>query len=409
MNNTHLEELLNKYLLGSLKEQELQELIQLLKQEENNEQLLQKIESQWQLVQLKPQTNLDTREKLFQRILEKANSFKNQESDSPIVSINDSTNSRRRILPIRKMIAAAAILFVAGSGLVYWGVYRSMPVKTAKKEEKIVPTIKDPAPGGNKAILTMADGSTIDLDEAANGVLAQQGNTKVIRLYNGKLLYDAQSKNTNQVYFNTIATPRGGQYQLVLADGTKVWLNAASSLRFPTSFEGKERNVQLTGEAYFEVAKNKDMPFKVEVGDMNVQVLGTHFDIMGYTDENAVKTTLLEGSVKVTKGSATAMLRPGQQSSLNKSTSHITVAETDVDEAIAWKSGLFQFVSDDIGTVLRQIGRWYNIETGYEGKLPDWHFTGTISRNIPLSEVLKMLEVNEVHFNFDGKKLIAHP
>jgi ferric-dicitrate binding protein FerR (iron transport regulator) len=208
---------------------------------------------------------------------------------------------------------------------------------------------------------------------------------------------------------NTIQTPRGGQYQVILPDGTKVWLNAASSLTYPTAFTGGDRAVQLRGEAYFEVAGNKEKPFKVMVGNMQVNVLGTHFNVMAYEDENAIQTTLLEGAVQVTNGGVSHLLKPGQEGRLDRSSDAFRLLDVDADEAVAWKNGVFQFGGISIETVMRQIVRWYDVDVEYQGRTNE-HFRGTISRSANASEVFKMLELTgAVHFTIDGKKVIVKP
>jgi ferric-dicitrate binding protein FerR (iron transport regulator) len=210
--------------------------------------------------------------------------------------------------------------------------------------------------------------------------------------------------------YNTISTPKGGQYQVTLSDGSKVWLNAASSLRFPATFSGKERKVELTGEGYFEVAHNKKMPFHVTVNDLDVEVLGTHFNINAYADESAIKTTLLEGSVKVVKGNETKIIEPGEQASVTTSEDEINVKQqVDLEQVVAWKNGIFQFERADIESVMRQISRWYDIDVDYHGRVSE-HFGGTISRDVNISDVLKMLEMTGgVNFKIDGKKVIVMP
>ena len=218
--------------------------------------------------------------------------------------------------------------------------------------------------------------------------------------------YKSTDENSQPTTYNTLSTPNGGQYQLILPDGSKVWLNASSSIHFPTVFKGNERDVTVTGEVYFEVAKNAAMPFKITVKDMEVQVLGTHFDIMAYDDENAMRTTLLEGSVKVTKGSVNRMLVPGQQSIINE-LPDIKVADADLEEVMAWKNGLFQFNGLDIQTVMRQISRWYDVDVVYEGKIPTGHFTGVVNRSNDISQVLKIMQAGGVRFKMDGRKLVV--
>ena len=218
-------------------------------------------------------------------------------------------------------------------------------------------------------------------------------------------------QKTTEITYNTVSTPRGGQYEVILPDGTQVWLNAASSLKFPTAFIGKERNVELTGEAYFEVSKNKAMPFHVSAAGQVIEVLGTHFNVNAYTDETLLKTTLLEGSVKVNKGISFATLKPGQQSTINNNeiTPVIKIAEvTDADEVMAWKDGKFYFNNADIKTVMRQIGRWYNVDIEYAGKIPgNDGFTGTFSRNMTASKALKILAFSGVDFKIEGRKIIV--
>jgi ferric-dicitrate binding protein FerR (iron transport regulator) len=313
--------------------------------------------------------------------------------------------------------AAAAILI-----LLFAGSYFMFFSKSAKQEivktTPVKPELKnDIAPGGNKALLTIADGSAIVLDSASNGTITQQGNIKVQKLDNGLLAYTINGKQiaeNDQAFYNTISTPRGGQYQVTLSDGTKVWLNAASSIRFPVVFTGAERKVEITGEAYFEVAKNKAMPFKVKAATSEIEVLGTHFNINAYDDEAVIKTTLLEGLVKVSvPGSGTnqspRFLQPGQQSGINKEGNISVLNNADTEEAMAWMNGHFQFKSSDLKAILRQISRWYDVDVIYNGKV-NLHFTGQLTRNDNVSKVFeKLVLTGEVHFKIDGKKIIVTP
>ncbi|CAL1519686.1 FecR domain-containing protein [Chitinophaga sp. MM2321] len=309
-----------------------------------------------------------------------------------------------------RWIAAASILFLACSSYFYFNrtVSSDGMAATAHKTNF---HMHDVAPGGNKAVLILADGSNIVLDSARNGTLIQQGKTKISKPEDGRLTYSPGQSGTAEILYNTIATPRGGEYELVLADGTKVWMNAASSLHFPTTFHGKERRVVLTGEAYFEVAKNPDMPFKVTVNDMEVAVLGTHFNVNAYTDENSIRTTLLEGAVKVTATAASTgqqpmLLKPGQQAQVNKEGQLQLVKNVNVDVATAWKNGRFEFDDNSLPSVMRQITRWYNVDVVYEGNIPDISFSGAISRQENVSQVLTMLELTHmIRFRLEGKTI----
>lgn len=274
----------------------------------------------------------------------------------------------------------------------------------------------DVLPGGDKAVLTLADGSQIILDHAGNGSLARQGNTTIDKTKNGQIVY-AVGKNASQsaaiqrpTEWNVISTPRGGQFSLVLSDGTKVWLNAASTLKFPAGFSGKERTVELNGEAYFEVAKNKQMPFKVKVNKMEVEVLGTHFNVMAYSDEPKMRTILLEGSVKIKNGTETALLKPGQQAMAGNADNYLKIEPANTEEVTAWKSGYFLFSNENIQSIMRKISRWYNVEVIYKGNVEHMDFDGTISRYKNVTEVLKMLELTgAIHFKIEEGRIIVMP
>jgi transmembrane sensor len=304
--------------------------------------------------------------------------------------------------------AAAVIFLVLVTGGGYLWMHRSSGSSVIGNQDVSKNFKSDRAPGGNKAVLTLADGSTIVLDSAHNGILSQQGNSKVQKLDSAQLAYNTLYEKPAGMVYNTLATPRGGQYQLMLPDGSKVWLNAASSIRFPTSFQGKDREVELRGEAYFEIKENKAKPFKVKVSrSEEVEVLGTHFNIMAYEDEPVIKTTLLEGAIKVTTGAIGKTVKPGQQVQLNAKGELKVIEAADVEEAVSWKNGYFQFHIVDIETVMRQLTRWYDVDVYYENGKPEGHFLGEISRNNNLSDVLKILEMNGVHFRMEGKKLIV--
>jgi transmembrane sensor len=298
------------------------------------------------------------------------------------------------------MRAAAAVIFISV------GVYFLYSYYAGRQQMEVNSRLKnDVAPGGNKATLTLANGSTLILNNIKNGNLATQAGTRVIK-QDSELSYKTTAAQSSIISYNTITTPNGGQFQLVLADGTKVWLNAASSLKFPTAFTGKERVVELTGEAYFEVAKNKDKPFNVKTATQTVQVLGTHFNINAYSNESTVNTTLLEGSVKVHSAIGDVQIKPGQQAVLTNSGFAIK-DDQDLDEVVAWKSGMFQFNEADIQTIMRQIARWYDIDVEFKGTMPAYTYHGKISRNSNASQVLKILEISGINFTIEGRKIIV--
>ncbi len=309
---------------------------------------------------------------------------------------------------------AAAILLILLSSVTYYLLKKPGPSLSTNAVTKNNVMAKDMMPGGNKAVLTLADGTSIVLDSSANGTIASQGNTKVIKLNTGELAYNSAGNVSKETLFNTLSTPRGGQYQLRLPDGTMVWLNSASSLRYPTVFKGAERKVEITGEAYFEVAKNPAWPFKVKINLSSgeggeVEVLGTHFNIKAYEDEALVRTTLLVGSVKVNHSAGATTIKPGQQLQYSNSGQLRIINNADLEEAIAWKEGRFYFEDADIGYVMRQIARWYNIEVEYKSAIHK-HFDGVISKNVSVSKVLQMLEMTgEVKFKIEGDRVVVIP
>lgn len=270
-------------------------------------------------------------------------------------------------------------------------------------------SVKDIPGGGNKAVLTLADGKVITLNEAADGALLKVEGMVIRKTRDGQLVYEVVG-NQHGTY-NTITTPKGGTYQVKLADGTNVWLNAASSIRFPTSFSSlKERKIELNGEAYFEVAKDPKHPFKVHTAKQEVEVLGTHFNISSYVDDSELKTTLLEGAVKVhnlQKDGVHVILKPGQQSIMAKG--EIKVAKADVDEALAWKNGLFVFNDEPLEHIMKRVSRWYDVEVVYEPGLDkNKLFGGSVSRFDNVSKVLRQLELTGgVQFKIEEGRIIA--
>lgn len=311
-----------------------------------------------------------------------------------------------RVLWQRSWVRYAALLFfLAGASALFF----------LRKQPKPEPApVAEIMPGGNKAVLTLADGKTIPLDQAAEENIAQQGNSRISKRAGGRLVYQAGVTGGNEtVAYNTLATPRGGQYRLVLPDGSEVWLNALSSIKFPTTFTGNERKVSITGEVYFEIAANERQPFQVAVVNSNtrIDVLGTHFNISAYADEPLVRTTLLQGKVRVSN-EGTVLLQPGQQAVLGSGAGQHPVSllkDADTEAAVAWMNGYFQFNQANIKTVMQQIARWYDVSVSYEGKIPERKFSGEISRASNLSEVLKGLSVSGINYRREGRNIIIVP
>lgn len=301
--------------------------------------------------------------------------------------------------------AAAAILILFASAAFYF----FNPNKRSSKEN--IAVLNDIAPGGNKAILTLSDGSVLKLDETPDGVIGKETKSNIIKNKSGELMYTHRG---NADHFNVLTTPRGGGYHVVLSDGTKVWLNAASSLKYPLAFSQNTREVELTGEAYFEVAKDASKPFFVKTTNQQVEVLGTNFNINAYEDEPAITTSLLEGKIKVSSinnqqvsTSNYALLQQGQQSNFSYGQPIKISNQFDPIEIIAWKEGNFEFKDASIEQIMRQVARWYDAEIIYEEK-PTYHFNASVDRNTPVSKLLHFLEMtNRVHFTIKGKTIIV--
>lgn len=304
-----------------------------------------------------------------------------------------------------RLVAAAAILFLIaiGSWLIFHPTKPGI-AKTGTQQERFR---NDVPPGSNGAILTLASGKKIVLDSAANGVIAIQGEGKIVN-QNGQISYSNKENSATDMLYNSMSTGRGHQYKLLMADGSIAWLNAASSIRYPAAFNGQERKVTITGEVYFEVANDAKRPFLVTVNDMEIRVLGTHFNVNAYEDEAVATTTLLEGSVKISRNATSMLLAPGQQVRVKNNGSMSRIDNADLSAAIAWKNGYFTFDSTSIAGVMRQLSRWYDVDVSYEGnKIPSEVFWGDLPRNSSLSAILKALEKTGIKFTIDGKKIVV--
>lgn len=413
-----LQYLLLRYYNNTASDVELDELMELVQQPGNEHIIKQVMEETWaQQGHPKPVFSAATSEVMLHTVL--------QAGAQSIPAGYTGTRTGRT--GWRYRLAAAAILLLLVS--VGWWALLYKPLRqpaTVKKEPVSAP--HDIQPGSNKAILQLADGSTIVLNNTGKRSLARQGNVQVVQSDSGKLEYlaNGHSKPAFNTY-NTLITPRGGQFQVVLPDGTKVWLNAASSIRYPTVFNESERRVEVSGEVYFEVAHltappargGGKVPFIVSVhplaeGGRNseVEVLGTHFNINAYDDEPTIKTTLLEGAVKINCGNRNALLQPSQQASYSNddpqnNTPIRVIPHVNVEDVVAWKNGFFQYKSVDLPSVMRQVARWYDLNIVYAGNIPTDRFTGKIPRSVSIARLLKWLEWSDIHFKIEGKTMIV--
>lgn len=326
---------------------------------------------------------------------------------------NEDSNDVKEIFLWRRVAVAVSIVLVLSVS----GYFLLNPSKSTISSNKIVANTHEkrfkndiPAPSGGKAILTLANGSTIVLDSANNGELATEGNVMVLKRADGRVTYnDKDASRSEQIRYNTLTVPKGSKpVQLELADGSQVWLNVSSSITYPTAFIGKERKVEITGEAYFEIAHDATKPFIVRKGETSIEVLGTHFNVSAYDDEPDMKVTLLQGSVRVRSQKSQLIITPGEQA-VATSEGHLGIIKNaDLDEVVAWRNGKFDFNNADLATVMRQISRWYDVEVVYRGKT-NFHFGGQLARNSSLVEIFKILEISGVRFTIDGKKVTVLP
>lgn len=324
-----------------------------------------------------------------------------------LYAIYNSEEAPVKVIPLRRRAgawwwAAAAVLLLTGGYLVLR--------RTERSADREKTAVRAPLPDHtDKAILTLANGQQILLDNTAKGQLAEQNGVNVVKTDSGQLTYVNGGKGAQGgSQYNTLATPRGGQYQVVLPDGTKVWLNSASSLKYPTVFDGTSRQVELSGEAYFEVAKNNRLPFTVRAAGMQVAVLGTAFNLMAYADEENIRTTLVNGAVRLIGPKGAQVLKPGEQGALDEKEGHFMISRPDLDEVLAWKEGEFKFSGQPIRAIMRQMARWYDVEVEYQGTPPVNLFNGDITRTQHASVLLDILETTKtVHFNIEGRKIIV--
>ncbi|TCC92183.1 FecR family protein [Pedobacter frigiditerrae] len=339
----------------------------------------------------------------------------NEKIDISIEELNEAKSQVWATLPIHKRkekaiklwpklakVASAAVVLICLSFSLYF--YLDKNNNPAKTSQAIVQIL----PGGKKATLTLANGVSISLNEANIGKIGDQGGSNIFKTEDGQLTYNtSNAAATSQI--NLLTIPNGGYYNLTLEDGTKVWLNSASSLKYPTVFNENERVVELTGEGYFEVAHNANKPFKVIANNQVVQVLGTHFNINAYHDEKSIATTLAQGSVRVrTKNGTTKVLIPGQQA--NVIGDLINIKSANVDDETAWIHNEFVFNNEDMGSIMRKISRWYDVEVQCPSDLSRMVFTGSVSRSKNIKQVLRIMELTEsIHFKFEGRRITVMP
>ena len=386
------ENLINRYLNNECSPEELLKLYDILKVSDSDRLLLKQIKSSFDQAMLEPT------EKDLPAWSERVRELITIETQKSVQSA--------RLYKIWLPRVAASILVVSVC-LFLSQLTSKSPINSPVLAVKTSSPVK--ALSG-KVLLTLSDGSVIPLDEIQNGKIGNQGGT-IINKNNGEVIYNAASNSTSSaknVSFNTITTPKGGKYQIVLPDGSKVWLNSEASLHFPTDFRGDKRVVELTGEGYFEIEKNPKMPFFVKLNKMEIEVLGTHFNIMAYDNEASTKTTLLEGAIKMNFHGGSKNLKPGEQAEFNQSSQNLIVRKVNVEEAIAWKNGYFEFVNADVKTIMRQLTRRYDIDVVFEERMLNRHFTGEIPMELTLTQVLKILDHAGIKSKINRNKILIN-
>lgn len=396
-----LDHLFERYLSQGLTPEEHRELMQLLQQPARAAEVKALLDHVWQQLVVDKSLESDRADMLFQAILA---------ADPQTPANNVHLKPVRRLSIVKWMAAAAAILILISTG--WWFYYnKSKPVPSTST----LAVENDIPPGKNNAVLILADGRRINLDSTANGDVAKEGST-AIRKSNEQILYEVEGKQAghSEITWNTVATARGNQYKLVLPDGSSIWLNAESSVRFPVAFNGKERRVEVTGEVYLQVKHNSAMPFTVVANGVEVRDLGTEFNVNAYANEDNIQTTVVEGSVSVNGqwsmvNKKPTVVTPGQQAVISSGAGAIQlIKDSDVDAAIAWKKGQFMFAGNNIQSVMRQLERWYDLEVTYAPNVTSEEFIGTITRYTNISAVLKMLErTGTVHFEVQGRKVFV--
>ena len=385
MSNARIQYLVNRFFEGASSEDERQELADWVNRSASDAALQSVLEEAWRNYEPSA-ADRQLGEAAMERVYAR---------------ISEETDRTRMRIAWWKPAAAAAVLFLAGLGI--WKGTRSAQEPLANVQEEVT---NDVMPGGEKAVLTLSNGRQIVLDSAADGLLAQQGGTSVNKLSNGQLVYDGEDNREGEIVYNTMTTPRGGQYRLTLPDGTKAWLNSASSITFPTAFAGASRSVTITGEVYLEVAKDEKKPFTVKANGVDIAVLGTHFNVSAYPEDGAVRTTLLEGKVKVSTAAGSRTIAPGEQAQAGNGRLDVH-QHVNLDQVMGWKNGRFVFEGEPIARVMNQLSRWYDVEVGDIEQVDD-RFYLDLPRSKKLSDVLKALELTgKVKFKIEGKKIVV--
>ncbi len=379
--------LFKKYLNNESDDKELEQLLAYFQLEEKEDLLKQLI-----LEDLQQESDLSLDAKIDERLLIIHQKIKQEKFK----------NTFKKVRLTWFQMAAAAMLILVGSVIFY------LNEKNDTEDLAVKITQNKIVPGKNQAVLTLADGSKISLSEAVEGEIALEAGVRIVKTADGQLVYQFENENPGaEIQYNTIESPAGGQWKVVLPDQSAVWLNAKSSLTFPTTFRNGERKVELVGEAYFEISPDKTKPFKVLSKRQSVVVLGTHFNVMAYPEEQLEKTTLMEGKVNISAHGLTRTLKPGEQARTNSKEINIT-DDADLKEAIAWKNGYFKF-NENLEGIMSKISRWYDVEVVYvEPPHPDYTFEGEVSRTRDLNELLKIMEyTGKVHFDIDGRRILV--
>lgn len=402
MPNEDFKQLLEKYLTNSITHEQYQRLGELSRLRENQLLLQQMLDQDLAEQAFTQQENVALRELLYQQIDKKIT-----QQDHTVIEL-----PKRRFDYWRAVAAAAIIILMTSVGSYFLFFYH----KNVEQPIAIHEATKDvQAPKITKATITLASGKKIVLETAANGIVATEGTVAIQKTGEGAISYSGNQQQNTAVAYNTLTNPRGSKVvTLTLSDGTKVWLNSESSLKYPTAFTGNERTVEITGEAYFEVTHRDDMPFKVRKDNTEVTVLGTHFNVNAYDDENQIKVTLLEGSVEValrrSQGERSSVkIKPGEQVTLQRAQDDIQVLKNvDVEQVMAWKNGMFRFEGTNIEAIMRQVKRWYDVDVTYQVNTQNLNFSGVVGRKESVSELLKIMELTGlVHFKIENKKIIV--